>query len=144
MNLVNNGLCLFSRVASNYGVIDLDDGAIDWVSKEDLIKYAKVVNISGVDITSHIIKPVFCRLDANKCNWATNKTNIFTVINSVFFNKNYNDGELVIITKDNKKFKGKVKTVCMQGETYRAVTFYGHIIVFFSTAQFDTLVERAV
>lgn len=144
MNLVNNGLCLFSHVASNYGVIDLDDGAIDWVSKEDLIKYAKVINISGVDITSHTIKPVSCRLDANKCNWATNKTNIFTVINSVFFNKNYNDGELVIITKDNKKFKGKVKTICTQGETYRAVTFYGHIIVFFSTAQFDTLVERAV
>lgn len=144
MNLVNNGLCLFSRVASNYGVIDLDDGAIDWVSKEDLIKYAKMVNIAGVDITSHVIKPVSCRLDANKCIWTSNNINIFVAAKSIFFNKDYNNGELTIITNDNKKFKGKVKTVCMQGDTYRAVTFYGHIIVFFNTVQFDTLVERAV
>lgn len=144
MNFVNNGLCLFCHVANNYGVIDLGDGIIDWVSKEELIKYAKLVSISGVDIESHTIKPVFCRLDVNKCNWATNKTNIFTVINSIFFNQNYNGGDLVIITKDNKKFRGKVNTVSMQGETYRTVTFYGHIVVFFSIAQFDTLVERAV
>lgn len=144
MNLVNNGLCLFSRVASNYGVIDLDDGAIDWVSKEDLIKYAKMVNIAGVDITSHVIKPVSCRLNMNKCIWTSNNTNIFVAAKSIFFNKDYNNGKLTIITNDNKKFKGKVKTICMQGDTYRAVTFYGHIIVFFSTAQFDTLIERAV
>lgn len=144
MNLVTNGLCLFSRVASNYGIIDLDDGAIDWVSKEDLIKYAKMVNIAGVDVTSHVIKPVSCRLNMNKCIWTSNNTNIFVAAKSIFFNKDYNNGELTIITNDNKKFKGKVKTVCMQGDNYRAVTFYGHIIVFFSVSQFDTLVERAV
>lgn len=49
MNIVSNGLCLFSRVGNNYGVIDLDDGKIDWVSKEDLIKFAKEVEIVGVD-----------------------------------------------------------------------------------------------
>lgn len=144
MSLVSSGLCLFSRVASNYGVIDLDDGAIDWVSKEDLIKYAKVVPIAGVDVNSHTIQPVNCRLSMDKCNWSTNKANIYVAAKSVFFSKDYEDGDLVIVTLDNKKFRAKVKTVCLQGDTYRAVTFYGHIIVFFSTAQFDTLVERAV
>lgn len=144
MNLVNNGLCLFSRVANNYGVIDLDDGVIDWVSKEDLIKFANEVEIAGVDTVGKHIAPVNCKLRMNKCVWTSNNTNIFIAAKSIFFNKDYNNGELTIITNDNKKFKGKVKTVCMQGETYRAVTFYGHIIVFFSTAQFETLVERAV
>lgn len=144
MSLVSSGLCLFSRVASNYGVIDLDDGAIDWVSKEDLIKYAKVVPIAGVDVNSHTIQPVNCRLSMDKCNWTANKTNIYVAAKSVFFSKDYEDGELVIITFDNKKFKAKVKTVHLQGDTYRAVTFYGHIVVFFDVNQFDALVARAV
>lgn len=144
MSLISSGLCLFSRVASNYGVIDLDDGVIDWVSKEDLIKYAKSVQIAGVDVSSHTIKPVDCRLNMNKCNWTSNKTNIYVAAKSIFFNKNYDDGELVIITLDNKKFKAKVKTVCMQGDTYRAVTFYGHIVVFFDVNQFEALITRAV
>ena len=41
MDIITSGLCLFQRVGSNYGVIDLDDGVIDWITKEELIQYAK-------------------------------------------------------------------------------------------------------
>lgn len=144
MNIVSSGLCLFSRVGNNYGVIDLDDGRIDWVSKEDLIKFAKEVEIVGVDTVGKHIAPVNCRLNMDKCVWTSNNTNIFVAAKSIFFNKDYNNGELTVITNDNKKFKGKVKTVCMQGDNYRVVTFYGHIIVFFDTNQFDALIAKAV
>lgn len=142
MSLISSGLCLISRVGGNYGVIDITDGVIEWVTKEDLIKYSKVCKIAGVDTSTHSIAPVSCRVNADKCNWASNKANIFTSSKSVFFNKNTK--EIVFITDGSKKFKGKVQQVNMQGVLYYTITFYGHVIVFFSPQQFNSLVERAV
>lgn len=88
------------RVGTNYGVVDTDDGALDWITKEELLEYAKLVHIEGVDT----MKPISCSIESGKCNWSKG-SNIFenaktiTKVSSVDF---------VIVTEQGKKYKFKL------------------------------------
>lgn len=88
------------RVANNYGVVDSDDGALEWVTKEELLEFAKLVRINGVAD----MKPVSCCLDSGKCNWSKGE-NIFTSAKSI---TSMNGVDFVITTEQGKKYKGKV------------------------------------
>lgn len=110
MDIITSGLCLFQRVGSNYGVIDLDDGVIDWITKEELIQYAKKYPIAGVDLVNKTIKPVICSIPCSKCNWNKDDSNIFTDVRA--FNVKYNINDLSakvitgsLITKTGKSIK---------------------------------------
>lgn len=68
------------RVGSNFGIIDTNDGVIEWVNKQKLIAYAKQVQIGGVtlinngtDVQTQYMKT---SLDPQLCNWADGN-NIF-------------------------------------------------------------------
>lgn len=88
------------RVANNYGVIDTDDGVIEWVTKDELLEYAKQVDIVGVAD----MKPSPCTIESSKCNWSKGN-NIFTNLKDFSCTNGRN---FVICTIDNKKYKGDI------------------------------------
>lgn len=148
MEIIKSGLCLFSRVGNNYGVIDLDDGQIDWLTKEDLISCAKEVKINGVDLSSRLLKPVICELAWNKCNWS-NGLNIFQDIRSVFKHVKgvKNDvaiEELVIITSDGKKFKLEIRLIKSTSTVIVQAFIYKNICIPLTLQQYQALLEKTV
>jgi hypothetical protein len=94
-------LYYISKVGNKAAVLDTDDGAIDWVSVDELKDFAKKVKIIGV-AEGH---PVRCTLDARKCNWS-NGHNIFSSAKSFTCGDNV---DFVLTTVDGKKYKGKVR-----------------------------------
>ena len=97
-------LILVKRVGTNFGVLDTDDGALDWVSKSELLEYAKKVKIDGVSDNS--IEPVSTSLSPSKCNWS-NGNNIFKYAKKVIVTVS---NTFIIVTEQNKRFKGVIDT----------------------------------
>lgn len=110
-------LYFISRVGNNYGVIDTDDGIIEWVSQEQLLDYAKQVEIVG----AKDMKPVPCTIESGKCNWSKGY-NIFTSLKELTC---ANNKDFVIYTVEGKKYKGEVLSV--QGE--HMLHFTCHVFV---------------
>lgn len=94
-------LVFCKRVGSNYGVIDTDDGALDWVSKEELLNFAKQVKILGVE-SGLSLHPKSVVLESRLCNWCKNG-NIFKYAKSFRINPSH---KFELRTVDGKVFKG--------------------------------------
>lgn len=148
MEVFKSGLCLFSRIGNNYGVIDLDDGQIDWLTKDELFDCAKNVKIFGVDSLLHLLHPVTCELAWNKCNWSSG-TNIFQDVRSVFKHvKGVKSGvyfeELVIVTNSRKKFKLEVRLTRSMGDVVVQAFAYKNICIPLTLQQYQALLEKTV
>lgn len=137
MGIIKSGLCLFQRVGSNYGIIDLDDGVIDWVTKDDLISFANKCPITGVDLVNKVIKPLSCILDCTKCNWNKDGSNIFDNFSAVRINYKTKQGTLITKTGKSIKFK-------LVGEYVYKFNFvcYGNIIVILSHDVISNLIDK--
>lgn len=135
MTVVTSGLCLFQRVGTNYGVIDIDDGAIDWVTRDDVIQYANKVPISGVDLKNKTIKPVKCYITSNKCNWNKDGSNIFYNMKLININIVDNTGYLVTICGKKLKFR-------LTKEGVISFIFYNNIIVRLDDAIISILKDK--
>lgn len=91
-------LYFVTRVGNNYGVLDTDDGSIDWISKEQFCEFAKLVHIEGFSD----MKPRVVVLPSSKCNWSSSK-NIFKDVRSII---RYGSNEFILRTNSGKRFKG--------------------------------------
>jgi hypothetical protein len=110
-------LTVVSKVAGNIGVLDTDDGVIEWVSKEELFSYIdRGIAINNVNYSDKSVSPKVAVLDYKLCNFM-NGSNIFQNVKS--FMKNSSSFQLRLT--NNKVLKGK----------YR-VTKAGYIDLYFS------------
>jgi hypothetical protein len=95
-------LKVISQIGTNYGVIDTDDGIIEWTSADALKKYMQEgVVIDGVYPTG--IAPLPIELDWTLCNWCNNE-NIFKHMKMHTF---YENGTFSIRCDNKKTFKGR-------------------------------------
>lgn len=93
---------VIKNVAGNYGVIDTEDGVIEWLSKADLQRYiSSGVQIGGVSNTG--ITPVRVTIPAQLCNW-NNGENIF-LTGSLFTESASGDFKF---RSGKKTYKGKI------------------------------------
>lgn len=73
---------LVARVGSMFGIVDTDDGAVDWLTMDSILALIKKgVSIYGIEprIAGNVpvvINPSTCVLHAHKCNW-WNGENVF-------------------------------------------------------------------
>lgn len=128
--------CLLRHVGNNYGILDTDDGAIDWMSEKELRGYVldDKVAIQGVapDMSKLVSQTVL--LDASKCNWA-NGNNIFKTAKAFYVTL---DGYFTL-KADKKQFKGRVRRV--DENTIRLEFNYGvHVVIY--VKDFDILLSN--
>ena len=117
-------LYFICRVGSNYGVIDTDDGAIEWVSKDELIRYAQQLEIKG----GRELKPTICEISSDKCKWSKG-VNIFTSAKSI----SRSGDSFTLFTLAGKKYKGKVITT----SSGYAIRFNINVVVPISKLVYD-------
>lgn len=96
-------LVLVKQVGANYGVLDTDDGALDWVSKTELLDFSKQVNIVGVNPAGKL-EPTSATVTPDKCNWSKGK-NIFKTVANLQMNRHF---EFILTTEAGKKYKGTI------------------------------------
>lgn len=96
-------LVLVKQVGANYGVLDTDDGALDWVSKTELLDFSKQVNIVGVN-PSGKLEPTSATITPDKCNWSKGQ-NIFKTIANLQMNRHF---EFILSTEACKKYRGTI------------------------------------
>lgn len=96
-------LVLVKQVGANYGVLDTDDGALDWVSKTELLDFSKQVNIVGVNLPDEL-EPTFATITPDKCNWSRGQ-NIFKTVANLQMNRHF---EFILTTEAGKKYKGTI------------------------------------
>lgn len=96
-------LVLVKQVGANYGVLDTDDGALDWVSKTELLDFSKQVNIVGVN-SSGKLEPTSATITSDKCNWSKGQ-NIFKTIANLQMNRHF---EFILSTEAGKKYRGTI------------------------------------
>lgn len=96
-------LVLVKQVGTNYGVLDTDDGALDWVSKTDLLDFSKQVKIVGVNSTGKL-EPTSATITPDKCNWSKGQ-NIFKTVANLQMNRHF---EFILTTEAGKKYKGTI------------------------------------
>ena len=96
-------LVLVKQVGANYGVLDTDDGVLDWVSKTDLLDFSKQVNIVGVN-PSGKLEPTSATVTPDKCNWSKGQ-NIFKTIANLQVSGH---SEFILTTEADKKYKGTI------------------------------------
>lgn len=96
-------LVLVKQVGTNYGVLDTDDGALDWVSKTELLDFSKQVNIVGVN-TSGKLEPTSATVTPDKCNWSKGQ-NIFETVANLQMNRHF---EFILSTEAGKKYRGTI------------------------------------
>lgn len=84
-------LHLVKRVGINYGVLDDDDGVIDWVSKGDLERYVvgQGIAISGVAVDMSKLEPQVVSLTPEKSNFAGGE-NVFVNAKTFTINRSGN------------------------------------------------------
>lgn len=96
-------LVLVKQVGTNYGVLDTDDGALDWVSKTELLDFSKQVNIVGVN-PSGKLETTSATITPDKCNWSKGQ-NIFKTVTNLQVNKHF---EFILTTEAGRKYKGTI------------------------------------
>lgn len=96
-------LVLVKQVGTNYGVLDTDDGELDWVSKTDLLNFSKQVNIVGVN-QSGKLEPTSATVTPDKCNWSKGQ-NIFETVANLQMNRHF---EFILSTEAGKKYRGTI------------------------------------
>ena len=96
-------LVLVKQVGANYGVLDTDDGVLDWVSKAELLAFSKQVDIVGVN-PSGKLEPTSTTITPDKCNWSKGQ-NIFKTIIELQVNGH---SEFILTTEEGKKYKGTI------------------------------------
>lgn len=97
-------LVFLKQVGTNFGVIDTDDGVIDWVTKDQLLNYAKQISIKGVasnGLTKNVVS-----VNPAVCNWDKG-ANVFKTIKYLTISKS---GEFIITTMGGKRLKGYVSS----------------------------------
>lgn len=96
---------LVSKVGCNYGILDTNDGALDWVDQSTV---QAVLNrgISIAGVTPSGIVPQDYNLQSTLCNW-NNGQNIFQIGRGLVISKK---GEFKFIA-GKKTYKGKVISV---------------------------------
>lgn len=96
-------LYLTKRVASNYCILDSEDGAVDWVSLDELRKFvSQGVVIEGVKLVGEDLEltPHSTLLPAKLCNWNGGE-NIFTTASQISFSRTWR----MEIKAGKKKYK---------------------------------------
>lgn len=96
------------RVGNNYSVIDSDDGAIDWLSKNEIRGYVQDsgIDIQGVAKDMSELTPQIVPLEAEKCNWLDGE-NIFSAVKGFWVTC---DG-FFTLKAGKKQFKGAFRKV---------------------------------
>ena len=93
---------LVSKVGCNYGILDTDDGALDWVTLETIQSVvSKGTVINGV--SSSGLTPQDCFINQSLCNWA-NGQNVFAIGRGLVISQK---GAFKFLA-GKKAFKGKV------------------------------------
>ena len=121
------------RIGNNYSVIDSDDGAIDWLSKNELRGYVQDsgIEIQGVAKDMSELKPQIVPLAAEKCNWADGE-NVFATARGFWVTT---DG-FFTLKAGKKQFKGALRKV---NETVARLEFNYGVHVEFAVSDFDAL-----
>lgn len=96
-------LVLVKQVGANYGVLDTDDGALDWVSRTELLDFSKQVNIVGINSLGKL-EPTSATVTPDKCNWSKGQ-NIFKTIANLQVNRHF---DFILSTEAGKKYKGTI------------------------------------
>lgn len=95
------------RVGSNFGVIDDEDGAIDWLTKEELKGvFDANIEVRGISRDMTKLEPIKVSVPAYMCNWSFG-INIFNNAKSFIV---YEDGSFTLKT-DRKSFKGHLANI---------------------------------
>lgn len=98
-------LVLISKVGTNCGIIDTDDGVIDWVDTSEIKDILKTgIVIQGIDSQGTVFKPQSVGLNSALCNW-DNGSNIFRT--ATLFSQ-YPNGTFKLHTR-NKVYKGVIQ-----------------------------------
>lgn len=122
------------RVGCNYGVVDSEDGAIDWLTKEELQRIVKDgVSIEGINEDCSEFVPQLVILNAKLCNWADGQ-NVFT--NVKWFNLS-RDGSFKM-RAGNKTFKG---TLINSGDKLGLLVFNYGVRVLMSIQEYVALLD---
>lgn len=96
---------LCAKVATNYGVVDTEDGAIDWCTKEQIQAYlAQGLVIKGISDCNGVPTPQTVDLPYTLCNW-NNGANIFSTRSDFSVNI---DGSFKL-RAGKKVYKGKLR-----------------------------------
>lgn len=94
------------RVGDKYGVLDSNDGVIDWVSQDELRTYlAQGTEVKGASADMKELVPQVVMLHPNLCNWLPEHGNIFSNAKKFML---YDNGRFVL-KADGKQFKGFVR-----------------------------------
>lgn len=125
------------RVGCNYGILDSDDGAVDWIPKEEFDGYVKDgVDIVGVDKKTGELTPQMVELPASKCNWDGSE-NIFTNVRSFAVTAKTNKFELKAVNR--KTFKGKL----VKADTFTGrLEFNNGVYITITALDYATLLSR--
>lgn len=128
-------LQLVKRYGHNFGILDTDDFAFDWVSYDDLKGYvSQGVEIAGVSKDMKNINPQIATLTPEQCNFVHGK-NVFAEARGFIISKK--NGKFTI-NADRRRYKG----VLSKGMNNRGlISFNCGVQVRIGLADYDVLMS---